>query len=139
MALTDRSPIRERFALTLPEPAGLDLERIAWSYRRDSDTLLVDLYGRGRPALSVPLDVGERDYLFVRVDVKTDEVVGLQIEDFLAYAVIQHPELVDALTIAELDGIDAADVDALRRRLGSAARSAVTATAVYDQLRRLAA
>jgi len=139
MALTDRSPIRERFALTMPEPAALDMDRIVWSYRRDSDTLLVDLYGRGRPALSVPLDIGERDYLFVRVDVKTDEVVGLQIEDFLDYAVVRHPELVDALTFAELDGIDEADVDSLRRGVGPSARPIAAAVAVYDRLMRLAA
>src|SRR5215208_934167 len=102
--------VRERFDLKWPDRDRLDMARVVWSYRRDSDTLMVHIYGRGRPALSVPIDLGERDLFFLRVDPKTDEVVGFQIEDFLAHVIPRHPELVAALTFAELDGIAPAEV-----------------------------
>lgn len=61
------------------------------SYDRLSDTLFLEFYDKPRPAISVPAEDGDRDYFYFRLDPKTDETVGVQIEAFLAYAVGHDP------------------------------------------------
>jgi len=117
MAVTDHERDVQILAPAWPDVASLIAERIRFTYDRPSDTLFVDFFGDARPAASDPLDLGDRDYFYLRVDVATDEVVGLQIEQFLSYAVVQHPELVDALVEAELVGIAADEAARLRQRV----------------------
>lgn len=110
MAVVSEVP---RFVPRWPDLEDLPKGKLRFVYDRLSDTLFVDFYGEARPASSEPLDEGDRDYLFVRVDPHTDEVVGLQIETFRAYALKRHPYLVEALDIADLQGfsdIEAADI-----------------------------
>jgi len=86
------------------------------AYDGVSDTLFIDFYGPGRPAVNVEVERGDHDYLFQRVDVETEEIVGIQIEDFLAYAVHLDPILLDALDIVELNGIDPNQIRAIKRQ-----------------------
>ena len=44
------------------------------------------MVGEARPAAGVPLDQGDRDYVYARVDPETD-ADGLQIEHFLSCAI----------------------------------------------------
>lgn len=127
------------FRPTWPAIERLPEQQIRFSYDRPTDTLFVDFYGRARPASSEPLDVGDRDYLFVRVDPLTQEVVGLQIEEFLAYAVDRHPAFVAALAIADLDDLDAAEAAELRRWARERARHSVDAHALIASVERLSA
>lgn len=76
-----------------------------WSYDRFSDTMMVHFHGKSLPAFAVSIEVGPYDYLFARVDPKTERVVGVQIEDFLTFAVSQQPSLAWALDFARLNGI----------------------------------
>ncbi len=96
-----------------PAPSDVDLRDVVLSYDRHSDTLFVHLFGRGRPAVSDL--VGDSWYLLV--DPQTLEVVGLQIEDFLARAVAEAPPLVDLLDLSELRGITPAEVRRERHRI----------------------
>lgn len=123
---------------TWPMIERLPNRQIRFSYDRPTDTLFVDFYGRARPASSEPLDNGDRDYLFLRVDPVSQEVVGLQIEEFLAYAVGRHPEFVAALEIAQLDDRDAEAAD-LRRWAREQACGPADAHALISTVERLSA
>ena len=103
-----------------PMPTGDDLDAMRFDYDGPSDTVLVHLGGSPRPAITVVVD----EYVSYRIDPATEEIVGYQIEDFLAEAVRAVPGF---LTIAELVGIEP---DALAR-----ARQGLTP----DQRRRAAA
>jgi hypothetical protein len=125
------------FRPTWPALDRLPKRQIRFGYDRPTDTLFVDFYGRARPASSEPLGVGDRDYLFLRVDPVTQEVVGLQIEDFLAYAVGRHPEFVAALEIAHLDDLDATEAAELRHWAREQARGPVDAHALIATVEHL--
>jgi len=100
------SEIRERFRVTYDGP---------------SDTLFLDFFGKGQPAASIPLDRGDRDYLYARVDPNTGQIVGVQIEEFLSYAVEVDPELLGAVSLAEFRGVaPEAEADLKRRSVRSA-------------------
>ena len=94
---------------------SLPLDQVQLTYDRSTDTLFVDFSGEARPAASIPLDRGDRDYVYLRVDPETDAVVGLQIEHFLSYAIEQHPELGGALDTMTLVGINRDDLDRITR------------------------
>ena len=136
MAVTKRNVNTQTFDPNWPQTLSAD--RVRFTYDRPTDTLFVDFYGEALPAASIPLDRGDRDYLFLRIDPETDAVVGLQIEHFLSYAIHRHPELVGALELATLVGIDREhlrqipNIDAKRTRT-------VDAKALLDDILRLAA
>ena len=68
----------------------------------------------------------------MRVDPLTDEVVGLQIESFLTYAVKQHPDWIRVLTYADLHGYD--DIEAAKLRKWARGMAGEDAMA-YDLVR----
>ena len=116
MAVTEGSSPR----LDLAKLKDLDLRRAVISYDRASDTLIVHLYGRGRPAVSVPSPRPlARDFVFLRLDPKTDELVGIQVEDVLRLYAADHPEVLDLLERAELRGITREELARIRERLGA--------------------
>lgn len=99
-----------------PKPLSLDAvdpAPVALSYDRRSDTLLVHLFGKGRESVSVQAT----PHLFLMTDPETEEVVGLQVEGFLARVVEDLPESVFLLDAADLRGISTEEVRAIRRRL----------------------
>lgn len=81
---------------------GLDYDRVIFSYDRDSDALVVHLFGRGRAAVSI--EAGENAY--VRWDRALGEVVGLHLEHVRRAIVPKHPTLLDHRAAY---GIDAGD------------------------------
>ena len=117
MAVINREQDVQTFAPAWPDLATPRSEQLRFTYDWPSDTLFVDCFGEGRPAVSDPLDLGDRNYFYRRVDVQTNEVVGLQIEHFLSSAVLQHPALVDALAEAELVGIAPEEAARVRQRV----------------------
>jgi hypothetical protein len=138
MAMTKRNAIPQAFKPTWPEPSSLSANQVRFTYDRPTDTLFVDFYGDARPAASVPLERGDRDYLFLRVDPETEEVVGLQIEHFLSYAVIQHPELAPALDVAALVDVGRDEVDRIAR-IRPGRRAPGNGVNLVEDLRRLSA
>jgi hypothetical protein len=91
-------------------PEDIDPARIVVSFDRRSDTLLIHLFGRGIETISVPIG----KYLYVMVTPDTETIVGFHVEGFLAQATKDVPEAIDLLDYAELRGITAAEVRALR-------------------------
>jgi hypothetical protein len=111
MAMTREERSARSFRPRWPSLDTIDPSRAAMNYWSDIDTLMIDFSGQARPAVSVPLDVGgDRDFVFLRVDPSTEEVVGLQIEDVVAHAVRERPALRHALGEAETHGTTAKDV-----------------------------
>jgi hypothetical protein len=89
----------------------VDPETMVISYDRRSDTLLVHLFGRRRPSVSVPI----RRYLYAMVDPDSEEIIGIHIEGFLSQAVREHPQEITLLDYAERRGITLAEVRELQR------------------------
>ncbi len=81
---------------------------VAFSYDRDSDTMMVHFFGTPRSAVSISIDDPD-DALYVRLDRTADEVVGLQIEGFLTRFIFRHPDWADTLSTARLRGITRED------------------------------
>jgi hypothetical protein len=135
MAVIKRNPNTQTFKPMWPDLISLPLGQIRLTYDRPSDTLFVDFFGDARPAASIPLERGDRDYLYARVDPETDAVVGLQIEHFLSYAIEQHPELVDVLDTATLVGIGRDNLDLISCHHSKRPQAANFATLLEDLLR----
>ena len=72
------------FEPTLPDPESIDPEQVDIHYNHGTDTLFIHLFGRQRPAIA--LDVDEHTYF--RIDPRTHEIIGVQIERFLATVVV---------------------------------------------------
>jgi hypothetical protein len=103
---------------------AIDPEKIVISYDRRSDTLLVHLFGRGRPSISVPIE----RYLYAMVDPENEGIIGIHIEGFLGQAVKEHSQEIELLDYAELRGITPAEVWALQREALGVWRSLVEQT-----------
>ena len=117
-----------------PVRSAIDPERVRFSYWQEVDTLMVDFTGRNSPAISVPLDLDrEHDYLYLRLDPVTEEVVGLQIEDFLNFTIHRHSDFLDMLDLATLHGITPAEIAEFRRNLAPSARKRAAVDTVFDQ------
>lgn len=91
----------------------IDPDSIVISYDRPSDTLLIHLFGRGRPSVSVTID----RYFYALVDPETEHTLGIHIEGFLAQAVKEHPVEISLLDHAELRGITPIEVRELQREI----------------------
>lgn len=78
---------------------SLDFSKVVFRYDEPSDTLMIHLYGERRPGISV-IAV---DHTYVRVDPHSQQVVGLQIEDFLSRVLPENG--LDALCLTERAGI----------------------------------
>lgn len=92
-------------------PAKIDVSDLTFTYDRLSDTLLV-LFGgvSPRPGVSIPLS----DFEYVRVDAENEEIMGIQIEDFLDYAVYENGIYLD---FAEFAGIEDKELALIRRTI----------------------
>lgn len=108
------------------------------SYWADIDALIARFDRRIRPTVSVPVDRGDRDVAFLLVDAATEDVVGIQIEDFLSIAVPNAPEIVDILFYAELHGLALERVGQLHVAMRPGV-DPVKAEAVIETLVKLAA
>jgi hypothetical protein len=106
MALNHSLPVRPR----QPDLAAIDPQNVIAEYDRESDTLIVQFFGRGRPAVILHTG-GVTDYW---LDPETHEIIGLQIEGYLTQAVYQLPLLLD---LAEFVGIGSDEVAQIRQRI----------------------
>lgn len=136
--MTKRNAMTQASKPARPEPSSWSANQSRFTYDRPTDTLFVDLFADARPAASVPLERGDRDFLFLRVDPETGEIVGFQIEHFLSYAVIHHPELARALDVASLIDVEPDDVERITRIRSGRPTPGDAATLIAD-LRRLSA
>jgi len=91
----------------------------------------VHFYGLGRPAVSVPMENQPTDQAFLLVDARTEEVVGIQIEEFLSEVVHQEPRF---LQLAELAGVDRTELDAIRNGISQEDRKRAAVAPVFDLL-----
>lgn len=119
-----------------PDPAVIDPERVAFDFWADVDTLFINFSGEARPAVGVPLDLddGEIGYRYLLVDPMTEEVSGLQIEDFFTYAGRRHPYLLDALDLAVVHDITPGEIAERWRQMAPQTRKSATVTAIFDEL-----
>ncbi len=122
MDVSEMKPIEPK----LPTRESLNASRASFDYDELNDTLMVYLDG-SRPAISDPVGA----YLYLRLNVETDEVVGFQIEDFLLCVVHEHPVF---LEIAELAGVPADEVAAIRRTIPREVRQGAALDALFGQL-----
>ncbi len=106
MALNHSLPARPR----QPDLAAIDPQDVIAEYDRESDTLIVQFFGRGRPAVILHTG-GVTDYW---LDPETHEIIGLQVEGYLTQAVYQLPLLLD---LADFVGIGSDEVAPIRQRI----------------------
>jgi hypothetical protein len=104
-----------KFLPKAPPVESLDPAKLVCTYDAVSDTFLFHLYGPGRPGVSIPTS----DFEYLRLDPTTEEVIGFQVEDFLARAVYADPTYLD---LAELANIDPEQIAAIRRTIESRRR-----------------
>ncbi len=126
------------FRPKLPEMDKSLVHQICFTYDGPSDTLFMDFYGESRPAVRVPVHDGDRDYLYLRVDPDTEQVVGVQLEAFLGYAIDLHPDLRALLAVADLYDVPNEEAARLRAR-GEAALERWEIESFMDDFGRLIA
>ena len=108
----DADPNVEDVQVVIPDVRGVDLRHVVFNYDRDSDTLLLYLFGKERPAVAA----GGSDYVYALIDPDSEEFLGVQVEDFLSRAVKDRPNLIDVLDVAQLQGMTIADVRQARQQ-----------------------
>jgi hypothetical protein len=106
----------------------IDPDDTVITYDQDSDTIHVHFFGRVIPAVSLLLN----DEMMIRWDRAGRRVVGLQIERFLRRVAPLHPELLDLMDIADLQGISLAEVGEIRRSVAQGRRGSVLDRVVKD-------
>lgn len=125
--------------LYIPGSAELPLNGLGFSYDRFGDALYSWLYKAPIASLSVPLDRGDRDYFYLRVEFDTPLVTGFQIDHFLTYAITYDPWLSDALLIAEYPDSSEAQSAAIRKQAAERISQPWSDERFLDQLRRVVA
>ncbi len=113
----DRATPRELNPRRFRLPEGYELPPGGFRavYDALADVLFVHFFGKALPAVTTPIDHGDKDHFYLRIDPTNRRVVGLQIDDFLAVVARAEPDLLAVLVIADLPDLDAADAAALRR------------------------
>ncbi len=106
MAMNESLSVRPR----QPDLATIDPRNLGAEYDRESDRLIVQFFGRGRPAVMLHTG-GVADYW---LDPETHEIIGLQVEGYLTQAVYQLPLLLD---LAEFVGLAGDEVTPIRQRI----------------------
>jgi hypothetical protein len=137
VALTEPSTAVRSPSPKWPPITDALLEQATLIYDVTVDTMMVNLFGRPLPAFSMPLDAGDIDVFYLRLDAETDAVVGLQIEGFVSLLVPAHPEYGALLDRANLLSLSTYDVARLRRRVLGAHRTASRRPAAEETLRSL--
>lgn len=108
----------------------VDLHQVVVPCDRESDTLMIHSFGRGRPGVSVAVD----DDLHLRLDRDRTRVLGMQIEGFVSRVSHERSELLDLLDSADLRGISLEQLARRRREVGNERR---TQAVIGDPIGRL--
>ena len=106
VAMNDRAPDGSGLVPQILDPLTVDWRRTRIDYDRPSDELLVYFDGVARAAAGIAFDVGDRDFVYDRVDPNMGDTVGMDVDGFLAYAIRRYPDFVAFLARAELRGYD---------------------------------
>lgn len=77
---------------------------VEFDYDRDSDILLIHFVPGPQPSTAIQID-DPVDDVYVLLNRITDQVVGLQLDGFVAEFMSRHPDLADILAVAHLTGI----------------------------------
>lgn len=86
----DRSD-RPRLSLVLPAEPEVD-DGSGWvHYDAVADELMVYVGPAPVPAISRAIETPERDYVYVRIGGPINQLVGIQVDGFRAWAVERHP------------------------------------------------
>ena len=98
--MQDQATALVRRALgAIPNP-----REVAFDFDRASDILLVHFTPELQPSTAIRIDDSEDD-VYILLNRGSDQVVGLQIDGFLAEFIDRHPDLADILAVARLTGI----------------------------------
>lgn len=90
-------------------PAAVDAPNAQVGYNPLADELVV-WFGRSSRAVSVPIETPGRDYVFVLVDERSEDVVGIQVDNLVADVGGRHPGW---LPLARPGAVDPSDVQRL--------------------------
>lgn len=138
--MIDPEPDNIAFKPAWPEFADvLGQGHYRFMYDALSDSLFISFYDPIGPAASVPVDQGAMDYVFLRVNLKTQEVVGFQVEHYLSYAVAQVPDLIQTLGLAKLHGNAPEEVAEITLRIQPEYPKPADAAAVLGDLVKMVA
>jgi hypothetical protein len=110
---------------------------LSLTYDGPTDTLFVHLFEPNRSGASLAIERGDRDYLYLRADTEALEIVGIQIEEFLNYAVHRDPWLLDLLAVAEFEAVDEDKAAELRVLGGLSTWNQPTRRSLLDAFERL--
>ncbi len=117
-----------------PKLAELDPQQITVTYDSVSDTLMLHFYGPGRPAISVEaqsINPNADEHMYLRVDVETQQVIGVQVEAFLRAVVRRDPSQLELLEFA---GMHPTEVQKLREQIAPETRKQAAVGTFFGQL-----
>ena len=115
------------FQPRVPELEEVDINNVEFRYTKGTDTAFVHWFGRERHAIILDID----DHISVRIDPATQDIVGLQIEAFMEWFVVEHPEF---LPVAEQFGVDPMDIEAARRKIEPQRAKVAALGSLLDQV-----
>jgi hypothetical protein len=87
-------------------------------YDLASDTLMIYFGGKSVPAYSDLIDCDQTETIYLRLDIYTNEVLGLQFEGFLGISVPSRPELFTLLDGAPLHGLTRDELEEIKPLVG---------------------
>lgn len=88
------------------------------NYDLASDTLMIYFGGKSVSAYSDLVDCDQTETIYLRLDIYTNEVLGLQFEGFLSISVPSRPELFKLLDGAPLRGLTRDELDEITPLIG---------------------
>jgi hypothetical protein len=91
------------------------MTKVKFDLDRKADFLSIYFYGEPRPSIEYVVD----DHILLSLDPKTEEVVGLQLEGFLAHVIYEFPSF---LEIADFIGLTDEEVARARKLIDPEAR-----------------
>ncbi len=106
MAMKEQRPVTPK----RPDLDAIDFEKVSFSYDRESDTLILRLFGREPTAVILP----GNEHVDLWLDPETHEIIGFQIEGYLSHVVREHPRFLD---LAELAGIGPDEIARIRQSI----------------------
>ncbi|MGH2534435.1 MAG: hypothetical protein ACRDJW_19375 [Thermomicrobiales bacterium] len=110
----------------------VDPRHVAFDLDRSADILYVYFAGEPRPSIEVVVD----DHVLFSVDPESEELVGLQLDGFLAHVVYELPSL---LTIADDIGLSPQEVELIQQKVAPEARRRSVLEAFLGHMEPLAA
>ncbi len=124
MAMMETRTLHPRW----PKLSEVNPDHLLFDFDRDSDMLYLHFSGEAHPSISVPLD----DHYLALVDPVSENVVGIQIEGFLAHVAIALPFVLD---LADLIGLSADERQRLQAALTVRNRKQALLESLFGHIR----